>query len=125
MIVEGKKKVELRRRAPSVEYSRCRILIYATAPVSSIVAKCEANGILRGSTEFLWREIGQISGCTKREFFSYFENANNPSALYLTKVGPTPLLTLQRLRGELGWHPPVAWHRLDPGSPILSWVYSE
>jgi predicted transcriptional regulator len=120
LIVNGKKKVELRRRAPSVEYAQCGILIYATAPVSAIVARCEADGIVSGSSEFLWQKIGDISGCSKSEFFEYFENANLSSAIYLSKVSSTPVLTLQRLRAEFSWHPPVAWHRIDVNSPIWS-----
>jgi predicted transcriptional regulator len=77
MIIAGTKKVELRRRAPSSEYDQCQILIYATAPISAIIARCEANGIVRGSAEFLWQEVGQLSGCSEREFFEYFKNSSD------------------------------------------------
>ena len=107
---------------PSAGSDGCDVLIYATSPVSSIVAKCEANGFVRGSAETLWRQIGKVSGCTKNEFFDYFADAKHPSAIWLRNVFPIQPLTLEALRKDLGWHPPVAWCYLDSGSPILSWI---
>ena len=123
MILNGVKKVELRRSRFAC--SPCKILIYATAPASSIIARCDASEALSGSTEFLWSSIGQASGCTRNEFFDYLRNAKQPTAIRLSNVSPMRPLTLQFLMREFAWHPPVAWHRLAANSPILSWIETQ
>jgi predicted transcriptional regulator len=87
LILAGQKTVELRRRAPKSD-KLSSVLIYATKPICALVAVGEVDGILRDSPEALWREIGPSSGCTKDEFFDYFEGTNIGAAMMLAKVKP-------------------------------------
>ena len=107
-ILSGHKTFELRRRAPDRELAK-GIMIYSTAPTSALVAIGDIQDIVRAPPQLLWSEIGTMSGCSKAEFFQYFEGVNVASALKLTNVRRISPLPLALLRSRIGWHPPVSW----------------
>ena len=108
-IVRLKKRVELRRRGPSIKHLGSQLYIYATSPKSSIVARCVIAGISTGAPETLWHQIGAGSGCTRTEFFDYFRNAPSGTALHLESVKELEEVPLSRLRAQFSWHPPISW----------------
>ena len=106
LILTGQKTFELRRRAPSETPST--LLVYATNPISAIVAIGEIECILRGSPEILWRNIGPSSACTRDEFFDYFNGTDTGAAMKLIRMEPISPIPLAWLRERLEWHPPRA-----------------
>jgi predicted transcriptional regulator len=110
MIKSGQKKFELRRRAPK-EIGRCDLLIYATKPISAVVAVGKIVSVLRGRPNTLWCDIGQFSGCTEEEFFKYFDGVVNGAAMQLSEIRSIPPISVTTLRTKLRWHPPVSWMR--------------
>jgi predicted transcriptional regulator len=111
LLLSGQKTIELRRRGPPDVYARSRILLYATKPVSAIVATCEADGIIRSSPNELWDSLGRESGCSEAEFFEYFSGLSLGSAIRIVNVKKIPAVHLQTLKTRCGWHPPVAWKK--------------
>jgi predicted transcriptional regulator len=120
LILSGQKTVELRRRGPKNVDGHRNIIIYATKPVCAIVAVGAVTGIIEGPPERLWREIGSSSGCTKKQFFDYFDGATSGAAMRLADVKSVPSISLSLLRRQLRWHPPVSW--MNAGGDLIALV---
>jgi predicted transcriptional regulator len=120
LILSGRKTVELRRRGPKNSDGHRNIIIYATKPLCAIVAVGAVTEIIKGPPESLWHEIGSSTGCTKQEFFDYFDGARTGSAMRLAGVRSIPSTSLSLLRNRLGWHPPVSW--MNAGVDLIELV---
>lgn len=84
-ILDGRKTVELRRRFP-VLAAPGRALIYATAPVQSIVASVQVSMVETLNLTLLWRRRGRQAAVTREEFYSYFAGVDAGCALLLRDV---------------------------------------
>ena len=108
-IVAGKKTFEIRRRPPRVT-APLPALLYATAPISSVVAGCTALRTVEGTTASLWARCGESSLVTHDGFYRYLHGAPAPGAIelgYVIEVPPT----------VLKWRPPQSWMWLREGVP--------
>jgi predicted transcriptional regulator len=54
-IVEGLKKVELRRRFPYGTVTGARLYIYATVPIQAVIGYATIRGVERMPVEQIWR----------------------------------------------------------------------
>lgn len=85
LIIEGSKRVELRRAIPSQPIST--IVIYSSSPVQSIVALANVSEIVEASPSKLWaisRDNG--GGLTRAALMTYFESKKVGYALMLDNV---------------------------------------
>jgi predicted transcriptional regulator len=85
LIIEGSKRVELRRAIPSQPIST--IVIYSSSPVQAIVALADVREIVEASPSKLWaisRDNG--GGLTRAALMAYFESKKNGFALMLENV---------------------------------------
>jgi predicted transcriptional regulator len=84
LIIAGNKKVEFRK----VRFARdvSHIVIYATAPISRIVAYCEINSIDIQNPNKLWSKYSDISGINKKRFFAYYLGYDLGVAIELGRV---------------------------------------
>lgn len=85
LIVDGSKRVELRRSVPAQPVGT--IVIYSSSPVQSIVALVDVKEIIKGTPTKLWsiaKENG--GGVTRKELFAYFESKAFGFALMLENV---------------------------------------
>lgn len=83
-ILCGNKKYEYRR-------VRCKekidgILIYATAPISQIVAEVSVLGIIEDSIYSVWNETKEFSGISKTYYMQYFSGKEKAVAYCLGEV---------------------------------------
>lgn len=85
-ILNGAKRVELRRRFPTTESAPRTVLIYSTAPVQSIVAIAQLAAVEIFSLAKLWRQRGNDAGVSKEEFDAYFDGVEQGCALVLQDV---------------------------------------
>ena len=74
-IFKGTKKYEFRR-------ARCKkhidkIVIYATAPVSQVVAEVEVLDVLEDKLDVIWHKTKDFSGITKEAFKRYYKGKNS------------------------------------------------
>lgn len=83
-IISGEKKYEYRR--VKCRESIDRILIYATSPISQIVAEVEVLGIIVNSPSEVWRETKDYSGITSNFFYEYFYGKEKAIAYRLGAV---------------------------------------
>jgi predicted transcriptional regulator len=93
-ILLGQKKVELRRRFSS-KLAGSTIAIYATRPVSRIVATAKVSEVVRGPKAVVWERFGRDSGCSHEEFMDYCDGVSDVSALRLAEVA-SPAIHMAR-----------------------------
>lgn len=87
-IINGTKKYEYRK-------VRCRekvdrILIYATAPISQVVAEVVVLGIMEDSPRKVWNETKDFSGISMSFFYEYFRGRETAVAYHLGEVEEFP-----------------------------------
>lgn len=120
LIVKGKKKYELRRRGPSQGAIGSIAYIYSTAPVSAIIGTFIVASLVTAEPAWLWVEIGHSTGCSRAEFFQYFDGRSLGTAIGISDVRvierPIPLNVC---RERIGSFPPRSWAWLDDGDLIL------
>lgn len=85
LIVDGSKRVELRRSIPAQRVGT--IAIYSSSPVQSIVALVDVKETIEASPTKLWDiSKGNGGGLTKAELLAYFESKKTGFALMLENV---------------------------------------
>lgn len=85
LILEGSKRVELRRSIPAQRVGT--IAIYSSSPVQSIVALVDVKETIEATPTKLWviaKENG--GGLTRKELLAYFESKSFGFALMLENV---------------------------------------
>jgi predicted transcriptional regulator len=120
-ILDGKKIVELRRRAMNVK-AGATVWIYAKLPVGSIVGSAIVRAIHVQAPSTLWRKFGPVCGITRAEFFDYFEEIELGTALELSDCRRlASSFTLESLRQfNARFQPPQFFARLKRGTPLLT-----
>lgn len=106
-ILEGKKKVEIRRIRPRVSGGDM-ILFYESSPTKKLVASARVMGIDFASPEMLWASSGGEAALPRDEFMEYLTGLAKGVAIrfsHLVKLEPgIPLADLRALWP--GFHPP-------------------
>ena len=82
-ILEGRKRVELRRRTMNVTIGST-VWMYAKLPVGSIIGRAIVAAIHVLAPATLWRRFGAVSGISRSEFFEYFADRDQGIALELS-----------------------------------------
>jgi len=130
-ILDGSKKVELRRTRPVVEVGQ-PVVIYATVPSAAVVASCTVAEIRTGTPAEIWSMVSALVGVSRAEYNQYFAGSQTAVAIYLEDVEAlADQVTLTHLRSTGPFHPPQTWHFLDrarlhqllgrhPAAPSLS-----
>ncbi len=65
-----------------------QIVIYATAPVSKVVAEVEVVEVIEDIPEEVWKITEKFSGISKEYFEKYYQNKNKAVAYKLGFVKP-------------------------------------
>lgn len=112
-ILEGKKKVELRRVRPKLE-SGDIVLIYVPRPVMALVGGFAVKEVIVAQPGQLWRQVGSVSGLTKHQFAEYYSGASVAAGICIDTMWrlekPVPLAVLRRC--WLGFIPPQCFRYL-------------
>src|SRR3954468_6995405 len=118
-MIEGSKRVELRRRAPKVD-PLTRVWIYDKAPTASVRALAVLSSIETLPPEQLWDRHENDLGLSKKEFGGYVQGAPTVSALIFDHVHklrePVGLNALRALSG--GFHPPQFYLKVKRSSAL-------
>lgn len=83
-ILEGTKKVEYRKVMPKCKITH--IIIYASAPISRVVAEASISEILSDKPSILWEKTFSIGGISNEEYYSYFTNREVAHAFVLDEI---------------------------------------
>jgi predicted transcriptional regulator len=109
-ILNGEKRVELRRSPVGSDVSH--VLIYATAPVQSVIGWFEVLGVDVGSKTSVWNHHQAVAGVSRSEYRTYFSGADRAFAI---RVGRAHRIaggvTLDRIPGVR--RPPQSFQYVD------------
>lgn len=119
-ILAGTKKVELRRRTMHIEPGSI-VWLYVKKPVGAVVGFATVGTTYLAAPSTVWRKYGAVSGLSKPEFISYFDEAAVASAMTVSDAKKLKKpITLESLRMSVPtFHPPQFFCKLGPTSPIL------
>jgi predicted transcriptional regulator len=119
LIETGRKRVEFRRRFPA-DVTRARALLYVSSPVQAIRLACVICEVHRAQPHDLWRNFGEHSGVTRRDFDAYFDGSATAIALLLTDVRrlSPPLPLNGPVLRAIDFHPPQSLALLPRHSPL-------
>ena len=113
-ILEGRKTIELRRTFP-VRHLGATVLIYASAPVQSIVGIARIAGVRETRVDDLAGPLMPSIGCDRAELLAYAAGRDTLMALELREVRslrePLPRKALEREFAR-PLHPPVSYELL-------------
>lgn len=110
-IVEGRKRVEFRRRRLSRPISH--FVVYATSPVQKIVAVCAVRNLSWSCPSRLWGQYRRVAGVNVGEFNKYVGLSERVLAIEIDRVTtlrrPIPLSSLSDAIS-----PPQSYRYLSP-----------
>ena len=100
-ILAGRKKYEFRKSRPRLAKRNQKAYVYATAPMSRIVAAFTINDIVQDSPSRLWNDFGDNAGIDKKSFFEYYGKRKVGVAIEITdlEVFETPLNPKRLIKG--------------------------
>lgn len=85
LVFEGLKKAELRRRILACMKNR-NVFVYVSSPVMELRGGFRVAQVWQGSPEYIWREVSDLAGITRRDFDAYFEGSTIAYALEIKEV---------------------------------------
>lgn len=113
-IVEGRKTVELRKRAPRIA-AGSQLVIYATTPRCEVVATALVERIEVSTPRELWPNVAKLASVSEHEFKMYYQDVKQAVAIHLAQVNvmevPIPLSDLRKSWQH--FHPPQQYRYLD------------
>lgn len=95
-ILEGKKKIELRKSRPNVVPGD-HVIIYCTSPVKAIVGVAKVQEVIVHSPLTMWRLHSKKLGIKRKDYFDYYGDSNKAIGIVLSdvrKLGYTICLSL-------------------------------
>ena len=108
-ILKGSKKYDFRKKPFKKDVKE--ILVYATKPIGKIVCKFYVKEIIEDKPENLWENLGDFSGLTKEEFFTYFLGQEKGIAIGIKNIEKFPEpIDPQKLFSN--FRPPQSWSYL-------------
>jgi predicted transcriptional regulator len=113
-IFVGRKRVELRKRAPRVGRGD-DVLVYCTSPVKALVGKIRVEGVVRGRPPSLWRKMGKQTCLTRSQFNNYYDRRHTAYGILVGEALALPRsMSLSELRVRWpGFNPPQSYWYLD------------
>jgi predicted transcriptional regulator len=122
LLLSGHKSIELRRVRPDVAPG-AHVLLYASSPTMKLVGRAEVAEVKVAPTAQIWREHGDETGVSRKEFNEYLDGRDEAVAIRLVNIRrldkPRPL---QDLRNRIaGFQPPQSYRYLD-GAEVAALV---
>jgi len=84
-VFAGEKTVEIRRKF-SKKWAGCKIALYSSRPVSSLVGEATIRSVTSATPDQIWEEFGPSIGCSYAEFKAYSGTTKEVSAIVLGDV---------------------------------------
>ena len=113
-IFDGLKKYELRRIAPRVEPGSIA-LVYASAPIKSLVGAFRMRDIVVRPLDSLWSNVGHHSAIDRAAYDSYFAGKENGAAITIGQTWQaTRRWSLDELRSRWpAFRPPQSYRYIS------------
>ena len=107
-ILDGQKRVELRRTRPNLP-ARSLVILYSSTPTRAVVGWAQLGAVREGTPREIWAEVGLAAAIDEPSYNLYFEGADQAFALELNNVvtasQPVPLEVIR----AIGIEPPQSW----------------
>lgn len=126
-ILQGRKSFELRRKFAKEVAIGSQILIYCTAPVSSLVATAKVSKVLAVAPSTIWKKYRNSIGVEKKFFDEYFKGTSRGFAIGLASVEELQRkVSYTELAEIFGIRPPQSFMYIDvPKSQRLTGRHEE
>ena len=119
--IEGKKTIELRRRAPNIS-SETRVWVYSKLPIGAVRLTANVTEIRTMETGDIWEKYKSDIDLTEGAFRSYFSGVSTGAAIFLNNIKkiehPIYLHDIRQI--VPGFHPPQFFRWIRNGSAELS-----
>ena len=97
-IMEGKKKVEFRKR--NIPSHIKHVVVYSTAPEKMVIGTFEVDRITKATPKALWKKFNKIGFVEKEFLFDYYDNQDIGIAIHVGKTreieNPFPLSKIKK-----------------------------
>jgi predicted transcriptional regulator len=84
-ILDGSKRIELRKSRPSVDVGDY-VIIYCTSPIKAIVGTARVENIVSYTPSEMWRLNSKILGINRKEYFEYYSKSDKAIGIVLSDV---------------------------------------
>ncbi len=81
LLVDGVKRVELRRKFPTKLKAGTRCLIYSSSPTQRVIGECKIESVRKLSLADLWKESAVDAMISWSDFSSYFSGLDHGYAV--------------------------------------------
>jgi predicted transcriptional regulator len=113
-ILEGQKRVELRRKFPIETMTGAMILIYSSSPVSAVVGFARIKKVAKLPVARIWKEHGDAACISKKEFDAYFSGLKFGFAIVFDGIESLGRrLNVNDLHQQFGIVPPQSYRYLS------------
>ena len=113
-IVDGLKRVELRRRFPYGTVTGARIYVYATAPIQAVIGYATIRTVERLPVEQIWLKYHDVACITREDFAAYYQNVSSGYVVLLRDpVRIRRPIKLEVLKSEINFTPPQSFAYAD------------
>lgn len=113
-IVDGLKKVELRRRFPYGTVTGARLYVYATAPVQAVIGYATIREVVHSRVQQIWSTYSSVAYIDRKDFDDYYKDLTRGYVLVLKDpVRLKEPITLDVLKSTLNFTPPQSFAYAD------------
>lgn len=84
-ILNGSKKIELRRRFTKLPEDGVTVVIYASSPISSVIGAVEVHSVEKLRIKEIWSKYKEIIGIDELGLHKYFRDIDEGLCLHLRK----------------------------------------
>ena len=114
-IIDGTKKVELRRRFPVNVPDGTRAYIYSTSPTRALTGVATIKGVSKRPVDELWETFSHVAGIERSKFDDYFSGLENGYVIVFSQARPLKRsIDLPELRTRFNFEPPQSFIYAKP-----------
>jgi predicted transcriptional regulator len=84
-ILNGSKRIELRKSRPSVDVGD-HVIIYCTSPIKAIVGTAKVENVISYTPSEMWRLNSKSLGINRKEYFEYYSKSDKAIGIVLSDV---------------------------------------
>ena len=114
-IIDGTKKVELRRRFPVNVPDGTLAYIYTTSPTRALTGVATIKGVSKRPIDELWDTFSHVAGIERTKFDDYFSGLEHGYAIVFSQARPLKRsIDLPELRMRFNFEPPQSFLYAKP-----------
>ena len=114
MILNGSKRVELRRIGPRITAGD-HVYLYVSSPVRALAGKFVVDGVAAAPVDSLWEAVKEHAGISREHFDNYYSGVTHGHAIFVKTSSrlPSPIGLDVLRRIWRGFRPPQSYAYLS------------